>query len=207
MTMAEIFCTQAPQRRSSVGVGENVTARLSLVFASILLLYTIKDTGLLLCPHLSVRFLLFLIFILIFCSFLIQPALPNMAAPTPDITSSATVNAIPVDARAPATEGSEKGKGTGAELPWHAAFPPVRSMPDRVTKEEVLGWSRHGEKSASDYVLVDVRRMDHEVHLLHLPHHFPFEETPYRLPPSLIPLRNNISVSSPPSAGSSSHMN
>lgn len=59
--------------------------------------------------------------------------------------------------------GGKKGVQGMVETPWHGAFPAVKCMPDRVTKEEVLSWFLRGEKSGRDFVLVDVRRVDREV--------------------------------------------
>ena len=57
------------------------------------------------------------------------------------------------------------------EKPWHAAFPAPRNTAASITREEVLQWMREGKEPGKDYVLVDLRRNDHEVHLhlsLHL---------------------------------------
>ncbi|KAI1942665.1 hypothetical protein LOZ66_001071 [Ophidiomyces ophidiicola] len=47
------------------------------------------------------------------------------------------------------------------EAPWHAAFPAPTRKADIITREEVLQWLRHQSDDA-EYVLVDVRRADHE---------------------------------------------
>lgn len=49
-----------------------------------------------------------------------------------------------------------------AEAPWHAAFPAPEIVARSVSREEVLQWLREGK---TDFVLVDVRRMDFEVGL------------------------------------------
>ncbi|KAH9904974.1 Rhodanese-like domain-containing protein [Xylariomycetidae sp. FL2044] len=51
-----------------------------------------------------------------------------------------------------------------AAPPWHAAFPAPRTTSvDAVTKEEVLELLKNSSKQAGvDYVIVDLRRNDHE---------------------------------------------
>ncbi|KAF2009477.1 Rhodanese-like protein [Aaosphaeria arxii CBS 175.79] len=47
--------------------------------------------------------------------------------------------------------------------PWHAAYPAPRNSPATISREEVLDMiKRSVETSTSDYVLVDLRRNDHE---------------------------------------------
>lgn len=59
-------------------------------------------------------------------------------------------------------------KNTESEPPWHAAFPEPRhkadALPD-VEKEDVLSLLNEGKKSGTHggFLLVDVRRNDHEV--------------------------------------------
>jgi hypothetical protein len=55
-----------------------------------------------------------------------------------------------------------------AEAPWHAAFPAPQIAASSVSREEVLQWLQEGK---TDFVLVDVRRMDCEVN-------FPFFTPP-----------------------------
>jgi hypothetical protein len=57
-----------------------------------------------------------------------------------------------------------------AEVPWHAAYPAVKtaSIPT-ITCKELLRWYEEGKKPGLDFVLVDLRRADHEVHLRFLP--------------------------------------
>ena len=51
-----------------------------------------------------------------------------------------------------------------AEAPWHAAFPPPKcTKPASITRSEVLEMFQNGKKAGKDFVLVDLRRMDHEV--------------------------------------------
>lgn len=50
-----------------------------------------------------------------------------------------------------------------AEQPWHAAFPAPRNTARSISREEMLQWMREGKKAGKDYVLVDLRRNDHEV--------------------------------------------
>jgi hypothetical protein len=67
-------------------------------------------------------------------------------------------------------------KNTGVsedEKPWHAAFPEPRhkaaDLPD-VEKEDVLNLLKEGKRSGEKggFLLVDVRRNDHEVRWLQL---------------------------------------
>jgi hypothetical protein len=52
------------------------------------------------------------------------------------------------------------------EVPWHAAYPAVKtaSIPT-ITCRELLRWYEEGKKPGLDFVLVDLRRADHEVRL------------------------------------------
>lgn len=52
---------------------------------------------------------------------------------------------------------------TTPERPWHEAFPAPRSTAASITREEVLRWFQEGKKPGKDFVLVDLRRVDHEV--------------------------------------------
>jgi hypothetical protein len=47
-----------------------------------------------------------------------------------------------------------------AEVPWHAAFPNPKTVAGAVSRDEVLQWLQHDK---SDFVLIDLRRMDCEV--------------------------------------------
>jgi len=48
--------------------------------------------------------------------------------------------------------------------PWHAAYPVPKSTPGVVTHHEVMSMLKEaGQGSPRDFVLVDVRRNDHEV--------------------------------------------
>ncbi|DAA75856.1 TPA_exp: hypothetical protein A8136_1227 [Trichophyton benhamiae CBS 112371] len=47
------------------------------------------------------------------------------------------------------------------DAPWHAAFPNPTATPGAVSRSEVLGWLSRSD-GPLDYVLVDVRRVDHE---------------------------------------------
>ncbi|CAN9164047.1 unnamed protein product [Alternaria alternata] len=51
-----------------------------------------------------------------------------------------------------------------SSAPWHAAYPaPRNSQPEGIRRENVLEMMKHGEKKAGkNYVLVDLRRNDHE---------------------------------------------
>ncbi|KLJ05427.1 oxidoreductase [Blastomyces silverae] len=50
------------------------------------------------------------------------------------------------------------------EIPWHEAFPAPRTKAAVISRSEVLGWLEDPSKKSApvDFVLVDVRRADHE---------------------------------------------
>lgn len=51
-----------------------------------------------------------------------------------------------------------------APAPWHAAFPAPKDVElGALSREEVLQMVKNADKGARDFVLVDVRRNDHEV--------------------------------------------
>jgi hypothetical protein len=53
------------------------------------------------------------------------------------------------------------------EVPWHAAYPAVRALDlPSITCAELLRWYKEGKSPGSEFVLVDLRRTDHEVPLL-----------------------------------------
>jgi arsenical-resistance protein 2 len=50
-----------------------------------------------------------------------------------------------------------------SEIPWHAAYPSPKSKPASVSRSEVLQWFKSSDKDApKDFILVDLRRNDHE---------------------------------------------
>ena len=50
--------------------------------------------------------------------------------------------------------------------PWHAAYPkPKNSNPEEINRSEVLERLRQGEQPGREFLLVDLRRNDHEVRL------------------------------------------
>lgn len=53
--------------------------------------------------------------------------------------------------------------------PWHAAYPaPRNSQPEAIRREDVLEIMKLGQnKAGKDYVLVDLRRNDHEGGTIH----------------------------------------
>lgn len=67
-----------------------------------------------------------------------------------------------------ATMATAHGSSTASSPPWYAAYPPPRHLqPGYVTREELLSMLKDGENvTANDFVLVDLRRADHEVSLL-----------------------------------------
>lgn len=51
-----------------------------------------------------------------------------------------------------------------AEVPWHSAFPaPRKQSPLSISRFEVLQLVKNVDEPGKDFVLVDLRRMDHEV--------------------------------------------
>lgn len=51
-----------------------------------------------------------------------------------------------------------------SELPWHAAYPkPKNTAPDVISRSEVLERLNRGEQPGRDFLLIDLRRNDHEV--------------------------------------------
>ena len=54
------------------------------------------------------------------------------------------------------------------DSPWHAAYPtPKNRIPAIITRQEILSMLRAAGKPQKDFILVDLRRTDHEV--LHFP--------------------------------------
>ncbi|KAH6866000.1 hypothetical protein AA0119_g12969 [Alternaria tenuissima] len=52
---------------------------------------------------------------------------------------------------------------TGSPPPWHAAYPAPRNTPATIRREDVLDMIKQSaETSSRDYILVDLRRNDHE---------------------------------------------
>ncbi|KAK9349902.1 hypothetical protein V1523DRAFT_442939 [Lipomyces doorenjongii] len=49
------------------------------------------------------------------------------------------------------------------EAPWHAAYPEARTVAASISRLELLKWFREGKIPGRDFVLVDLRRTDHEV--------------------------------------------
>lgn len=57
-----------------------------------------------------------------------------------------------------------KASAPKAETPWHSAYPaPRNSNPRAVSRDEVRKWLDEGLVPGKDFVLVDLRRADHEV--------------------------------------------
>lgn len=76
------------------------------------------------------------------------------------------------------TKGEAKTDKTAAAIdsqaqpPWHAAYPPPKnSSPESISRAELLqllllhynNSDGHETKAKKDFVLIDLRRMDHEV--------------------------------------------
>lgn len=47
--------------------------------------------------------------------------------------------------------------------PWHAAYPTPDGTPASISREELLQYMREGAVPGRDFLLVDLRRNDHEV--------------------------------------------
>ena len=48
--------------------------------------------------------------------------------------------------------------------PWHESFPsPRNTEPSAITREELLSLFRNDQQPGRDFLLVDLRRTDHEV--------------------------------------------
>ena len=55
-------------------------------------------------------------------------------------------------------------QSAATDIPWHAAYPnPKKQNPTPITRQEVLSMLHSAEKPGRDFVLVDLRRSDHEV--------------------------------------------
>lgn len=52
-----------------------------------------------------------------------------------------------------------------AEQPWYAAFPAAKITAPSLDRAELLSWFENGQQPGKDFVLVDLRRTDHEVGL------------------------------------------
>lgn len=56
------------------------------------------------------------------------------------------------------------GTGRYEDTPWQAEFPsPRTTTPDAILREDLLARFEAGQKGGRDFLLVDVRRTDHEV--------------------------------------------
>ena len=55
---------------------------------------------------------------------------------------------------------------TSTSAPWHAMYPsPSNKDPESISRADLLQRLQAGQKSGVDFLLVDLRRTDHEVHL------------------------------------------
>lgn len=67
-------------------------------------------------------------------------------------------------AEAEADQPGNVAQAAGAPPPWHAAFPkPSNPEPPGVTAADILERFKEGKMPGNGYVLVDLRRNDHEV--------------------------------------------
>ena len=56
---------------------------------------------------------------------------------------------------------------TDSPPPWHAAYPAPRNTPATIRREDVLDMIKQSaETSSRDYILIDLRRNDYEVHTI-----------------------------------------
>jgi len=63
-----------------------------------------------------------------------------------------------------ATENTTSASKTQTETPWHAAYPaPRNASPSSISRAELLQDFRDGKKVGKEFILVDLRRNDHEV--------------------------------------------
>jgi hypothetical protein len=46
---------------------------------------------------------------------------------------------------------------------WHAAYPAPQTTADSLSRETLLSWMKDGKIAGKDFVLVDLRRIDHQV--------------------------------------------
>jgi len=59
---------------------------------------------------------------------------------------------------------ADENSSKDAEVPWHAAYPAPRNKDvQSISREDLLDWIKHGRKPGQDFILVDLRRADHEV--------------------------------------------
>jgi hypothetical protein len=53
---------------------------------------------------------------------------------------------------------------TSNSAPWHAAYPSPRNKdPDSISRADLLQRLEAGQKPGVDFLLIDLRRTDHEV--------------------------------------------
>jgi len=52
---------------------------------------------------------------------------------------------------------------TSKDAPWYAAYPEAKSTATTMTRYDLLDMMNKGKKPGEDYLLVDLRRVDHEV--------------------------------------------
>lgn len=63
-----------------------------------------------------------------------------------------------------ATGNTTSASNTQTGAPWHAAYPaPRNAHPASITRAELLQDFRDGKKAGKDFILIDLRRNDHEV--------------------------------------------
>ena len=50
------------------------------------------------------------------------------------------------------------------EAPWHRAYPSPKTAASVISCSDLLDWVLGGKEAGKEFVLVDLRRNDHEVH-------------------------------------------
>lgn len=53
-----------------------------------------------------------------------------------------------------------------AEEPWYAALPLPKTTARSIPRSHLLSWLKKDKEAGKDFVLVDLRRTDHEVNYL-----------------------------------------
>jgi arsenical-resistance protein 2 len=57
---------------------------------------------------------------------------------------------------------SQPGKSNVA--PWYEAYPePSTKLPEQLSRDELLDWMHHGKQAGKDFLVIDVRKLDHTV--------------------------------------------
>ncbi|KAJ9493529.1 hypothetical protein H2202_010998 [Exophiala xenobiotica] len=77
---------------------------------------------------------------------------------------------------------------------WHDAYPKPRNpLPNVVKRDDLLQWLKDGQKSGVDFLLVDLRRTDHEGGTIQGSINLPAQSLYYSLP-TLLTLCQNAGI-------------